>query len=102
MNLISVQQALEATSPGRFQVQSWQDRHHLFITVRLLGANNLFVPSFCRKQVVGNAGPGAASAAAFGQLLAYIEDQTVRATMCDMGLAEVVTTSGRTAGHPFA
>jgi len=102
MHRISIERALEASSPGRFQVESWQDRQYLYITVRLLGPGGLFVPSFCRKKLIMTAALGAVVAAAFGELLAYIEDQRDNATMCNMGLAEFVSAAGRTAGYPFS
>ncbi|MFX1740005.1 hypothetical protein PXJ20_32040 [Paraburkholderia sp. A1RI_3L] len=96
MNLVSVQQALDAASPGRFWVALHQDRQNVFITVRLLGAANLFVPALCRKQVIG-----ASVAAALTSLLADIEDQKDNATLCNMDFADFVVTAGRTAARPF-
>lgn len=96
MNLVSVRQALEAASPGRFFAALYQDRQNVFITVRLIGAANLFVPRFCRKQVIG-----ASVAAAFTNLLDSIEDEKIHATMCNMDLADFVVTGQRTAARPF-
>jgi hypothetical protein len=96
MNLVSVRQALEAASPGRFFADLYQDQQSVFITVRLIGAANLFVPKFCRKLVIGASVP-----AALTNLLDSIEDERVHATMCDMDLADFVVTSQRTTARPF-
>lgn len=96
MNLVSVRQALEAASPGRFFADLYQDRQNVFITVRLIGAANLYVPKFCRKLVIGSS-----VAAALTNLLASIEDERINAAVFDMDLADFVVAGKGTTARPF-